>query len=141
MLFTQASYTDATTSFYKALAIDNKHVPSLVHLARVYMETDDIEMAEGILDSVTKSNGWNCAEAWYVFFIYIICELDFLNKYIYEYSFIIIGSVLVKYVKRLIELKDQRIVCGMHWIWKKPNLLDHLTFYLNVYNYLNNFFF
>jgi hypothetical protein len=65
LLFAQESYTDAITSFYKALSIDNSHVPSLVHLSRVYMKTDELEMAEGLLDNVTKSNGWNCAEAWY----------------------------------------------------------------------------
>jgi len=68
LLFAQEGYTDAITSFYKALSIDNNHLPSLVHLSRVYMKTDELEMAEGLLDGVTKSNGWNCAEAWYVFF-------------------------------------------------------------------------
>ncbi|CAI2165960.1 1376_t:CDS:10 [Funneliformis geosporum] len=64
LLLAQGSYTDAITSFHKALAIDDKHVPSLVHLARTYMETNDLEIAEGLLDGVAKSNGWNCAEAW-----------------------------------------------------------------------------
>ncbi|CAG8486912.1 7648_t:CDS:10 [Funneliformis mosseae] len=64
LLLMQGSYTDAITSFHKALAIDDKHVPSLVHLARTYMETGDLEIAEGLLDGVAKSNGWNCAEAW-----------------------------------------------------------------------------
>lgn len=68
LLFAQESYADAITSFHKALSIDNSHMYSLVHLSRVYMKKDDLEMAEGLLDSVTKSNGWNCAEAWYVFF-------------------------------------------------------------------------
>ncbi|RIA88112.1 hypothetical protein C1645_775755 [Glomus cerebriforme] len=73
LLFEQGNYTDAITSFYKALSIDNKHVPSMVHLARTYMKTDDLEMAEGLLDSVTKSNGWNCAEAW--FYLGKICKV------------------------------------------------------------------
>ncbi|CAB4390189.1 unnamed protein product [Rhizophagus irregularis] len=65
LLFAQESYADAITSFHKALSIDNNHTYSLVHLSRVYMKMDDLEMAEGLLDNVTKSNGWSCAEAWF----------------------------------------------------------------------------
>ncbi|CAG8527190.1 13023_t:CDS:10 [Acaulospora colombiana] len=64
LLFLQGQSSDAITSFHKALAIDDQHVPTLVHLARTYLENDNIEMAESLLEDVTKSNGWDCAEAW-----------------------------------------------------------------------------
>lgn len=91
MLFAQESYADAITSFHKALSIDNNHTYSLVHLSRVYMKMDDLEMAEGLLDSVTKSNGWNCAEAWYVFFLRKLCIFNILllDKYVFIFIFFI----------------------------------------------------
>ncbi|KAF0420930.1 TPR-like protein [Gigaspora margarita] len=64
LLSVQKQYADAITSFHKALAIDGNHVPTLIHLARTYIETDNIDIAEGLLESVTKGNGWDCAEAW-----------------------------------------------------------------------------
>ncbi|CAG8783024.1 13070_t:CDS:2, partial [Acaulospora morrowiae] len=64
LLFAQGQLSDAITSFHKALAIDDQHVPTLVHLARTYLETDNLEMAEGLLEEVTKGIGWDCAEAW-----------------------------------------------------------------------------
>ncbi|CAG8605542.1 26160_t:CDS:10, partial [Racocetra persica] len=63
LLSIQKQYADAITSFHKALAIDGSHVPTLIHLARTYLETDNIDIAEGLLESVTKGNGWDCAEA------------------------------------------------------------------------------
>ncbi|CAG8783137.1 12110_t:CDS:2, partial [Dentiscutata erythropus] len=64
LLSIQKQYADAITSFHKALAIDGNHVPTLIHLARTYIETDNIDIAEGLLESVTKGSGWDCAEAW-----------------------------------------------------------------------------
>ncbi|CAG8518364.1 1508_t:CDS:10 [Paraglomus brasilianum] len=63
--FAQENYDKAISAFHKAISIDPQHVPSLVHLGRTYIQTGNIEMAEGVLDSVTKGNGWDCAEAWY----------------------------------------------------------------------------
>ncbi|KAK9765547.1 hypothetical protein K7432_006033 [Basidiobolus ranarum] len=55
----------ATINFQKALALDIHHVPSMVQMARTYIQTGNVEAAEGLLASVTKGKGWDCAEAWF----------------------------------------------------------------------------
>ncbi|RUS21132.1 hypothetical protein BC937DRAFT_93541, partial [Endogone sp. FLAS-F59071] len=55
----------AVMAFRKALVCDPMHVMTKVHLARTYLETNELELAEGLLESVTKGNGWDCAEAWF----------------------------------------------------------------------------
>ncbi|CAJ0644372.1 10956_t:CDS:10 [Entrophospora sp. SA101] len=62
--FVQEQYVEAISAFHKAMALDLNHVLSLVYLARTYIETKNIEIAEGILDDITKGIGWDCAEAW-----------------------------------------------------------------------------
>ena len=54
----------AIEAFEKAMVINGNDVGSCVSLARVHIEMDNLDIAEGILDSVTKGSGWDCAEAW-----------------------------------------------------------------------------
>lgn len=55
---------EAQAAFDKALVIDPHHAMSRLELAKSYLLLDNNQMAEGLLDSLTKSNGWDCAEAW-----------------------------------------------------------------------------
>ncbi|KAI8090162.1 uncharacterized protein B0P05DRAFT_464519 [Gilbertella persicaria] len=55
----------AQAAFYKSLAIDPHDVTCRLELAKSHLSQDNQEIAEGILDVMTKSNGWNCAEAWF----------------------------------------------------------------------------
>ncbi|CEI87832.1 hypothetical protein RMCBS344292_02240 [Rhizopus microsporus] len=55
---------EAQAAFDKALVIDPHHVMSRLELAKSYLLLGNNQMAEGLLDSLTKSNGWDCAEAW-----------------------------------------------------------------------------
>ena len=54
----------AMEAFEKAMMTSGNDVDSCVSLARVHIEMNDLDLAEGILDSVTKGAGWDCAEAW-----------------------------------------------------------------------------
>ncbi|RUP44551.1 hypothetical protein BC936DRAFT_149302 [Jimgerdemannia flammicorona] len=54
----------AIMAFRKALACDPTHVLTKVYLGKTYLEMKEVELAEGLLESVTKGNGWDCAEAW-----------------------------------------------------------------------------
>jgi tetratricopeptide (TPR) repeat protein len=55
---------DAIAAFQKALVVNPYHAEGRLWLARVYFETGEIEAAEGLLDRLTKGNGWDSAEAW-----------------------------------------------------------------------------
>ncbi|ORX80563.1 protein prenylyltransferase [Basidiobolus meristosporus CBS 931.73] len=65
LFFDQKDSELAVVNFQKALALDIHHVPSIVQLARTYIQMEKIETAEGLLASVTKGKGWDCAEAWF----------------------------------------------------------------------------
>ncbi|KAF8982767.1 hypothetical protein BGZ46_000682 [Entomortierella lignicola] len=55
----------ASVSFTKSLALSPYHPSCLTRVARAYFETGSLEMAEGLLETTTKSLGWDSAEAWY----------------------------------------------------------------------------
>ncbi|KAF9127699.1 hypothetical protein BGW39_005682 [Mortierella sp. 14UC] len=55
----------ATVSFSKALALAPYHAACLARVGRSYLDAGSYEMAEGILESTTKSLGWDNAEAWF----------------------------------------------------------------------------
>ncbi|KAF9583966.1 hypothetical protein BGW38_007984, partial [Lunasporangiospora selenospora] len=55
----------ASVSFSKALALEPFHVACLTRVGRNYLEAGSLEMAEGVLGSATKSQGWDSAEAWF----------------------------------------------------------------------------
>ncbi|KAG0194864.1 hypothetical protein DFQ28_002939 [Apophysomyces sp. BC1034] len=51
-------------SFQKGLVAEPNDVECRVWLAKTHKEHGELEVAEGILDHVTKGNGWDSAEAW-----------------------------------------------------------------------------
>jgi tetratricopeptide (TPR) repeat protein len=61
----QEDQETATVSFSKALALAPYHAACLARVGRSYLDAGSLEMAEGILESTTKSLGWDNAEAWY----------------------------------------------------------------------------
>ncbi|KAL1917580.1 uncharacterized protein VTP21DRAFT_3973 [Calcarisporiella thermophila] len=63
LLLAQQKQEEATSSLHRALALDPHHNLSKVLLAGIYFK-NHIELAEGLLESVTKGVGWDCAEAW-----------------------------------------------------------------------------
>ncbi|KAF9192160.1 hypothetical protein BGZ51_006134 [Haplosporangium sp. Z 767] len=55
----------ASVSFSKALALAPYHPACLTRVGQSYLEAGSLEMAEGILETTTKSLGWDSAEAWF----------------------------------------------------------------------------
>ncbi|KAI9025826.1 hypothetical protein CLU79DRAFT_699198, partial [Phycomyces nitens] len=55
----------AIEAFKKGLVADSNDIDCKVWLAKTYIENNDLEIAEGLLDLVTKGNGWDSAEAWF----------------------------------------------------------------------------
>lgn len=55
---------DAIAAFQKALVVNPYDADGRLWLARIYFELGELEAAEGLLDRLTKGNGWDSAEAW-----------------------------------------------------------------------------
>ncbi|KAI9263323.1 hypothetical protein BDA99DRAFT_509951 [Phascolomyces articulosus] len=55
----------AITAFQKGLVCESNDIECRVGLAKAFEEQGTLEVAEGILELVTRGNGWNCAEAWF----------------------------------------------------------------------------
>ncbi|KAI8374556.1 uncharacterized protein BYT42DRAFT_594592 [Radiomyces spectabilis] len=55
----------AIAAFEKGLVANPMDIECRVWLAKTHMEMGALELAEGILDMLTKGNGWDCAEAWF----------------------------------------------------------------------------
>jgi tetratricopeptide (TPR) repeat protein len=55
----------ASDAFEKALILDPDHIPSQVAKATRLFESNQVELAEGLLEQVTFGLGWDSAEAWY----------------------------------------------------------------------------
>lgn len=64
LLVSKKDIEETQAAFDKALVIDPYHAVSRLELAKSYLLQENDQMAEGILDNLTKSNGWDCAEAW-----------------------------------------------------------------------------
>ncbi|KAI8987068.1 hypothetical protein BDB01DRAFT_593512 [Pilobolus umbonatus] len=58
--------TRAIDAFKKALSIDPNHVGAHISLASIYIYLKEIELAEQLLERITKGAGWNQVEAWYL---------------------------------------------------------------------------
>ncbi|KAI8348866.1 hypothetical protein BD560DRAFT_237956 [Blakeslea trispora] len=65
LLQAESDQEQARSAFYKALVVDPYDVASRLELAKSHLLEGNQEIAEGILDVMTQSNGWNCAEAWF----------------------------------------------------------------------------
>ncbi|KAI8597727.1 hypothetical protein EDD21DRAFT_310413 [Dissophora ornata] len=61
----QGDQETAGVSFKKALALAPFHPSCLARVGRFYLDEGALEMAEGVLESTTRSQGWDCAEAWF----------------------------------------------------------------------------
>lgn len=55
----------ALEAFKKALTLDEDHVETHVVLASLFIQMKEWEIAENLLDRITKSFGWDHAQAWY----------------------------------------------------------------------------
>ena len=62
----------ALAAFTKALLLRPDHAPSLVNLAKVYLSTDQVELAHSLLNQMTQDAGWDVSEAWY--YLGKVCE-------------------------------------------------------------------
>ncbi|KAI8380198.1 hypothetical protein BD560DRAFT_7187 [Blakeslea trispora] len=56
---------EAIKAFQKGLVARPNDVHCRVWLAKTYIERGDLEVAEGLLEAVTKENGWDCVAAWF----------------------------------------------------------------------------
>lgn len=56
----------AVESLSKALAFADRHVGAVVHLARILKEEGSLELAEGLLESLTEAEAWDVPEAWFL---------------------------------------------------------------------------
>ncbi|KAI8879467.1 TPR-like protein [Backusella circina FSU 941] len=56
----------AIDALKKAMSIDHEHIKSHVLLATIYLDMGQIELAEGLLERVTKGLGWDQTEAWFL---------------------------------------------------------------------------
>jgi thioredoxin-like negative regulator of GroEL len=54
----------ALDAFKRALSIDSEHVDTHVALAICYIDLNQFELAEQLLERSTKGLGWNRTEAW-----------------------------------------------------------------------------
>lgn len=54
----------AIASFQKGFACDQNDNDCKLWLAKTFMELDDLEVAEGLLDRITKETGWDNPDAW-----------------------------------------------------------------------------
>jgi len=66
------NYPAALSAFTKALLLRSDYAPSLVHLAKVYLATDQVELAHSLLNQMTQDSGWDVSEAW--FYLGKVCE-------------------------------------------------------------------
>ena len=66
----------AIESFQKALLIAQDDVPATIHLTNLYLTSSSpfirsaaygaVDLAVGMLESITKACGWDVAEAWFL---------------------------------------------------------------------------
>ncbi|KAF9567690.1 hypothetical protein EC968_003189 [Mortierella alpina] len=61
----QGDKETASVSYSKALALEPFHPACLVRVGRTYLEAGSLEMAESMLETTTRSQGWDSAEAWF----------------------------------------------------------------------------
>lgn len=65
--YNQSKRDEAIEAFQKGLVANPFDHECGVWLARINMEMKDIEVAEGMLNTLTHGKGWDNAEAWYVY--------------------------------------------------------------------------
>ncbi|ORY98882.1 hypothetical protein BCR43DRAFT_210215 [Syncephalastrum racemosum] len=55
----------AVKAFHKGLVVDVNDIACRIWMAKAYLQQKETELAEGLLESVTKQNGWDSSEAWF----------------------------------------------------------------------------
>jgi predicted Zn-dependent protease len=66
------NHVAATPAFTKSILLRPDHPAGVVCLAKLYLETDQVELAHSFLNQVTQDGGWDVAEAWY--YLAKVCE-------------------------------------------------------------------
>ncbi|KAG0199014.1 hypothetical protein BGX28_007623 [Mortierella sp. GBA30] len=61
----QEDQETASVSYSKALALAPFHAACLARVGGAYLEAGSMEMAESVLETTTRSQGWDSAEAWF----------------------------------------------------------------------------
>ncbi|GAA95304.1 uncharacterized protein L969DRAFT_292814 [Mixia osmundae IAM 14324] len=54
----------ATTALSKALSFSLDHIPAVIHMSTLFIDAGSFELAEGLLNILTQTNGWDVPEAW-----------------------------------------------------------------------------
>ncbi|KAI8363521.1 hypothetical protein B0O80DRAFT_15574 [Mortierella sp. GBAus27b] len=66
LLYTaQGDHSTASVSYSKALALAPHHSACLTRVGQSYLEAGSLEMAESMLETTTRCEGWSSAEAWF----------------------------------------------------------------------------
>ncbi|ORY34198.1 hypothetical protein BCR39DRAFT_516718 [Naematelia encephala] len=60
------AYESALAAFTKSILLRPNHASAIVHLAKLYLSTGQVELAHQLLNQSTQDEGWDCPEAWYV---------------------------------------------------------------------------
>lgn len=62
--YSQSKLDEAIEAFQKGLVANPFNTECGLWLARINMEMNDLEVAEGLLNTLTHGKGWDNAEAW-----------------------------------------------------------------------------
>ncbi|KAH9810668.1 hypothetical protein DFH28DRAFT_1097918 [Melampsora americana] len=57
---------NAIESLSKALSFSDDHISAIVHISRILKEEGSLEVSEGLLETLTITNGWDVPEAWFL---------------------------------------------------------------------------
>lgn len=71
---TPPDHAAALPTFTKAILLRPDHPPSLVNLAKLYLQTGKVELAHSLLNQMTQDAGWDVPEAW--FYLGKVCEIQ-----------------------------------------------------------------
>jgi tetratricopeptide (TPR) repeat protein len=66
------NYEAATPALVKSILLRPDHPAGIVSLAKLYLATDQVELAHNALNQVTQDSGWDVPEAW--FYLAKVCE-------------------------------------------------------------------
>ncbi|EIE86446.1 hypothetical protein RO3G_11157 [Rhizopus delemar RA 99-880] len=66
VLIAQGQRAAALDAFKKSLVIEPEHGLTCISLASVYLDMNEYELAEYLLEKTTRGTGWNQPEAWYL---------------------------------------------------------------------------
>ena len=64
----------ARPALTKAILLRPDHAPSLVNLSKLYLATEQVELAHSMLNQMTQDAAWYVPEAW--FYLGKVCELQ-----------------------------------------------------------------